>query len=575
MATNLNKVQGQNIIGIVQSRVEAFKKSRTEAQLKYEIEFQKAIAEGSMTYEEQVAFRSAQVEREKSRPVPDNDFIKKLEVELGSVKKLMRSERIRSEFTALIDDTVQGKKTSQNQLEYLEGLLVNETDPDLRKEISTNISNVKASIEKDRLSLLASQIEYAQNDKSVSLLDETIKKTKAEKAKALGSGNDTLAASLDLKVQSLEQTRTQVTVQNTINELTVTKARKESAITYLTELNKQLTSADANKPVTLNGVKYNSVQEFWTAERDKYLSNNFFDELSKEYTQYVNGVVQTTGRVPEKVLSQIQTDYNTLKERPELSAFANKLELAKINTLSTAIEKTATSIYNQFVTDSDAKTALRSLETLQTKYGIDLTTSSQKIIGDVAKDKAGLVNNLLGDVTGLVGQGMTYSQALNEVLAGVNTGKVVAPNFSAQELATQTPGELLSKAQSSTKTNLQQGVPEMPKSNQQPANIQTPSQSAGATSNLFNINDIPANEQQNTPAVSNKPTPTAQPTPNLPTQNPNPSSYQVQKGDTLSSISKKLFGDSRKFGLIYESNRDILKSPSMIQPGQTLKIPSL
>ena len=117
-----------------------------------------------------------------------------------------------------------------------------ESDPDLRKEISTNISNVKASIEKDRLSLLASQIEYAQNDKSVSLLDETIKKTKAEKAEALGPGNDTLAASLDLKVQSLEQTRTQVTVQNTINELTVTKARKESAITYLTELNKQLTS---------------------------------------------------------------------------------------------------------------------------------------------------------------------------------------------------------------------------------------------------------------------------------------------------------------------------------------------
>ena len=185
MATNLNKVQGQNIIGIVQSRVEAFKKSRTEAQLKYEIEFQKAIAEGSMTYEEQVAFRSAQVEREKSRPVPDNDFIKKLEVELGSVKKLMRSERIRSEFTALIDDTVQGKKTSQNQLEYLEGLLVNETDPDLRKEISTNISNVKASIEKDRLSLLASQIEYAQNDKSVSLLDETIKKLKLKKQKPL------------------------------------------------------------------------------------------------------------------------------------------------------------------------------------------------------------------------------------------------------------------------------------------------------------------------------------------------------------------------------------------------------
>ncbi|RKY35146.1 MAG: hypothetical protein DRP78_05750 [Candidatus Omnitrophota bacterium] len=51
------------------------------------------------------------------------------------------------------------------------------------------------------------------------------------------------------------------------------------------------------------------------------------------------------------------------------------------------------------------------------------------------------------------------------------------------------------------------------------------------------------------------------------------SSYKVQKGDTLQKISKKIFGTTKKWQLIYKLNKDALKSPNKIYPGQRIKIP--
>jgi nucleoid-associated protein YgaU len=50
-------------------------------------------------------------------------------------------------------------------------------------------------------------------------------------------------------------------------------------------------------------------------------------------------------------------------------------------------------------------------------------------------------------------------------------------------------------------------------------------------------------------------------------------SYTVQKGDTLSKISKQYYGDGNKYMKIFEANRDKLKDPDKIQPGQVLTIP--
>jgi nucleoid-associated protein YgaU len=49
--------------------------------------------------------------------------------------------------------------------------------------------------------------------------------------------------------------------------------------------------------------------------------------------------------------------------------------------------------------------------------------------------------------------------------------------------------------------------------------------------------------------------------------------YTVQKGDTLSKIAQRFLGKANRYTEIFESNKDILKNPDLIQPGQNLKIP--
>ena len=51
--------------------------------------------------------------------------------------------------------------------------------------------------------------------------------------------------------------------------------------------------------------------------------------------------------------------------------------------------------------------------------------------------------------------------------------------------------------------------------------------------------------------------------------------YTVQAGDSLSKIAKKFYGDANKYPLIFEANKDIIKDPNLIHPGQKLRIPEL
>ena len=54
---------------------------------------------------------------------------------------------------------------------------------------------------------------------------------------------------------------------------------------------------------------------------------------------------------------------------------------------------------------------------------------------------------------------------------------------------------------------------------------------------------------------------------------PEPVFYTVVKGDTLSGISKKHYGNANKYMAIFEANKPMLKNPDKIYPGQLLRIP--
>ncbi|MNT10123.1 LysM domain/BON superfamily protein [compost metagenome] len=59
--------------------------------------------------------------------------------------------------------------------------------------------------------------------------------------------------------------------------------------------------------------------------------------------------------------------------------------------------------------------------------------------------------------------------------------------------------------------------------------------------------------------------------------NPEPEAkyYDVVSGDTLSGISKKMYGDANKYMVIFEANKPMLSDPNKIYPGQKLRIPAV
>ncbi len=51
--------------------------------------------------------------------------------------------------------------------------------------------------------------------------------------------------------------------------------------------------------------------------------------------------------------------------------------------------------------------------------------------------------------------------------------------------------------------------------------------------------------------------------------------HTVEKGDTLSKIAKEVYGDPKKYPIIFEANKPMLQHPDKIYPGQLLRIPAL
>jgi nucleoid-associated protein YgaU len=49
--------------------------------------------------------------------------------------------------------------------------------------------------------------------------------------------------------------------------------------------------------------------------------------------------------------------------------------------------------------------------------------------------------------------------------------------------------------------------------------------------------------------------------------------YVIQKGDSLSAIAKRYYGNAKDYPRIFDANREVIKNPDLIYPGQKIRIP--
>ena len=49
--------------------------------------------------------------------------------------------------------------------------------------------------------------------------------------------------------------------------------------------------------------------------------------------------------------------------------------------------------------------------------------------------------------------------------------------------------------------------------------------------------------------------------------------HVIEKGDTLSALAKRFYGDANAYPRIFEANREVIKDPDLIFVGQKIRIP--
>jgi nucleoid-associated protein YgaU len=55
--------------------------------------------------------------------------------------------------------------------------------------------------------------------------------------------------------------------------------------------------------------------------------------------------------------------------------------------------------------------------------------------------------------------------------------------------------------------------------------------------------------------------------------NENVEYYEIQSGDTLSKIAKRVYGDAMAYKKIFEANREVIEDPDRIFVGQRIRLP--
>ena len=58
-------------------------------------------------------------------------------------------------------------------------------------------------------------------------------------------------------------------------------------------------------------------------------------------------------------------------------------------------------------------------------------------------------------------------------------------------------------------------------------------------------------------------------------QDPGASTWEVRPGDTLWSIAEQAIGDGTLWPALYRANRDQIKDPALLHPGQRLHVPEV
>lgn len=432
----------------VKSHIQGVVASKQSARLEEERRFQALISSRDLSLDDQLAFRQEQLKKEQESSIRDEKFVTEIQGEIAALKKSSRLERYRQAYFDSYTSWKSGLKPIQAHIDFLESQLSTVNDPELAQQIRTSLSQARVDQREAENAILDNYVEFAQNDKTESVLQDAIDKVRSAKAKAVLGGDAVRASVLDLREQSLKQTLAQSQIELNEHQFDMSRIKSAHPTRMLDLFDQSINGADASVPVVVKGSRYLNAQDYWKNKRNDYIANGYF---AKDYEDYYSAwVASTIAQNPElapDVLRQVSDSTKLLLSRTELKGFENVLKDVAATVMGRGADALAKKYIQQAELDYDFTLAAKKIDALGVATGLDMKVYQNDLLGKLAEVKSPIVQAIISTAADYQSKGYSFSAALSAATENYKSGELFASAVSPKDIATKTPEEVAAGAE--------------------------------------------------------------------------------------------------------------------------------
>lgn len=378
MATQLNNSFVIDLSATVETSINAVLEVKNRETAIKEAEFQAAVAEGLMSYEAQLEYRQNQLAEEKKSAFVDEGFVANLNQSIATTKKMVRYDRIRKKYESSLKQYVEGKKSLKQHTAAIQNLLGREGVPDeMRSQLQGEVVSLNQTMIENEATAIKNRALVAQRDLSIPLIEKSIAEVGDRRAKDLLNGNEEAVSAWDETLYNLRSQKSFIIVTNGTNDIAYQTARNDLKVHQQVSLfDSLINEANANEPFLYNNVRYPSLKDYWTQQRDTIInSSEFWGSLSAELDAESTRLASQSpsGQITVARIKEVDDFYKNLATRPGFENYVDRIERERTSMTDSAVNELASFIESEATITEDYDTARRAALQLETTFGIKLT----------------------------------------------------------------------------------------------------------------------------------------------------------------------------------------------------------
>jgi len=412
MAYELTNQKVQFNIGTyLENQLKVFEEVQGKDRLQKETEFQRRVADEGLDYETQLYYRENEVKRLKELAYPDNDGISFQADQIATLKKLVRVDKFKKKVDAEYQDVMMRRKSVDQYLTFLKSYKDSAVDSEVIASLDEKINNAETEKMNQENTLLTNNAKYALADKSPELLTKAISDITSKRNKLLAAGRADEASAWDLSVQQLKSSLTQLNIDKKLKnfELKVIASKNLKAKDLLDYYSSEVSSASQeNTNFKVGDNTYASEKEYWQYKLNNYLtdtSNGFFSLFQAENKQKLDTAYKQLRPTLKEKINEVQSQVEELKNNNDVKPYLDQLEATATALYSYGGQLYGNKVEKDYTTKNLGTTvtenyinAVNELTKFNKTFGVDVTSSIEKIQQDLASKKQTALSQFTQDV---------------------------------------------------------------------------------------------------------------------------------------------------------------------------------